>query len=174
MKKEIKLIMSGFNGVWTNNHIYYDKNGNETKLYNSNDCVGVLFTNLNDIPVIVLTEEHSEIIKSRLEKMKITDYYVGVTNKMKTAKEILNKYNISWEEAAYIGDDINDLPLLKKVGYSAAPAQAPYYVKKEADIILSKNGGDGAFREFVEKYLDEKGILKKTLKKYLSIYDTFD
>ncbi len=174
MKKNIKLIMSGFNGVWTDNHIYYDKKGNETKFYNSNDCIGVLFLNLNNIPVIILTEDHSEIIKSRLEKMKITDYYVGVNNKMKVAEEILDKYNVDWDETAYIGDDINDLPLLKKVGYSAAPAHAPYYVKKEVDTILTKKGGEGAFREFVEKYLDEKGILKNTLDKYLTIYEAVD
>ncbi len=172
--KNIKLFISGYNGVWTNNHIYYDKKGNQTKYFNLNDCIGVAFLKLNNIPVIVLTEDHGEIIKSQLEKLKITDYYVGVSNKIKVAKEILQKYNITWEETAYIGDDINDLPLLKKVGYAGVPAQAPYYVKREVDVILSKNGGEGAFREFVEKYMDESGILKKTLNKYLSIYEAVD
>ncbi len=174
MDKEIKLFISGFNGVWTDNLTYYDKKGNETKYFNSNDCIGVMFLNLNNIPIIILTEDHSEMIKSRLEKMKITDYFVGVNNKIKVAQEILNKYNITWEETAYIGDDINDLPLLKKVGYAAVPAQAPYYVKREVDVILSRNGGEGAFREFVEKYMDEKNMLKNTLDKYLSIYEAVD
>ncbi len=174
MKNDIKLFITDINGVWTNNRVYYDKTGNETKCFNLNDGVGVMFLYLNNIPVVVLTEDRNEMIKRRLQNLKITDYYLGISNKIKTANEILEKYKVSWKETAYIGDDISDLPLLKKVGYAAVPAQAPYYIKKEVDKILSKQGGQGVFREFVETYLDEKGLLKQTIEKYLAVFETME
>jgi len=174
MKNNIKLFITDINGVWTNNRVYYDKNGNETKCFNLNDGVGVMFLYLNNIPLVVITEDQNEIIKLRLKKLKITDYHLGVTNKTKTAEEILKKYNVKWDEIAYIGDDINDLPLLKKAGYAAVPGQAPYYVKKEVPHILTRHGGGGVFREFVEKYLDEIGLLNKTIEKYLTVYESLN
>jgi len=174
MKNNIKLFLTDIDGVWTDSKIYYDKSGNEAKAFNLNDGIGVLFLYLQQIPVVVITEDHNEIIKLRLQKLKISDYHLGITNKLKTAREILKKYDVSWHEVAYIGDDISDLPLLKEVGYSGVPFQAPHYVKKAANHIMSRQGGEGVFREFVEQYLDENEILNETIQKYLTLQENLN
>jgi len=169
MGKEIKLFITDIDGVWTDNSLYYDKMGTESKRFNLGDSVGIMFLYLQNIPVAVISEENNDIIRDRLEKLKVQDLFLGVTNKLSIAENLIKKLGISWGEVAFIGDDINDIQLLEKAGYSAAPAQAPHYVKKHARLTLMKNGGEGAFREFVEKYLDTKGLLNDTIEKYLLI-----
>ena len=80
-------------------------------------------------------------------------------------------YKLDWDEIAYIGDDINDIKLLQKVGLSATPAQAPHYIKKIVDVVLRKEGGKGAFREFVEHYLDDRNLLNDAIEKYLLVLE---
>ncbi len=92
---------------------------------------------------------------------------MGVTNKLQTAEDLCLKLNIMLEEVAYIGDDINDLILLQKVGLSAAPLNAPQYVQKIVNWIIPLKGGDGAFRAFVEKYLEENQLMDKVIQMYL-------
>ena len=90
----------------------------------------------------------------------------SVRNKLHVADELVKSLNISLDEVAYIGDDINDLPLLKACGLSATPASAPDYVKKSVTWTLDKNGGEGAFREFVERILQENNLFQKALNSY--------
>jgi 3-deoxy-D-manno-octulosonate 8-phosphate phosphatase (KDO 8-P phosphatase) len=169
MGKDIKLFITDIDGVWTDNSLYYDKSGHEAKRFNLGDSVGVMFLYLQNIPVAVISEENNEIIRERLEKLKVNDLFLGVTNKLSIAENLIRKYNITWNEVAFIGDDINDIKLLEKAGYTATPAQAPHYVKKYGRLSLMKKGGEGAFREFVEKYLDTQGLLNQTIEKYLLI-----
>jgi len=173
MKNNIKLFITDIDGVWTDSSVYYDKTGNETRKFNLNDSTGLLFLYLLNIPVIVITEENNEILKRRMNKLKVNEFFLGVTNKLAIAEELLEKYNVSWDEVAYIGDDINDIKLMKRVGYSATPAQAPHYIKRVANYVMMRKGGEGAFREFVEKYLDINGLLDSTIEKYLLINESF-
>jgi len=85
---------------------------------------------------------------------------MGVTDKLSKAREICEQMQISFSDVAYIGDDLNDVKLLKEVGFSAVPANAPDYVARYAAIRLQKNGGDGAFREFVERILGPENLNK--------------
>lgn len=147
----IKLVLTDIDGVWTDGGMYYDQTGNEWKKFNTSDSAGVLFCHRLDIPVGILTGEDTEIVKRRAEKVKIDYLFQGVKNKLETASELCKKLNISLKEVAYIGDDIIDLELLAAVGVSGAPANAPEYVQKRVDIVTRKSGGEGAFREFVEK-----------------------
>lgn len=147
----IKLVLTDIDGVWTDGGMYYDQTGNEWKKFNTSDSAGVLFCHRLDIPVGILTGEDTEIVKRRAEKVKIDYLFQGVKNKLETASELCKKLNISLKEVAYIGDDIIDLELLAAVGVSGAPANAPEYVQKRVGIVTRKSGGEGAFREFVEK-----------------------
>lgn len=147
----IKLVLTDIDGVWTDGGMYYDQTGNEWKKFNTSDSAGVLFCHRLDIPVGILTGEDTEIVKRRAEKVKIDYLFQGVKNKLETASELCKKLNISLKEVAYIGDDIIDLELLAAVGVSGAPANAPEYVQKRVNIVTRKSGGEGAFREFVEK-----------------------
>ena len=170
----IKLFITDIDGVWTDGGMYYDTTGNEWKKFNTADSAGVLFLHLLNIPVAIITGEDTEIVTRRSEKLKIDYLFMGVKNKIEVALELCEELKISIEEVAYIGDDINDILLLQKVGLSAAPANAPHYIKKMVNWELDVKGGDGAFRAFVEKYLETKGLLEDTVQKFLLLNATLE
>ncbi len=167
-----KLILTDIDGVWTDGGMYYDNTGNEFKRYNTSDSAGVLFCKLLEIPVGIITGEKNNIVQNRAKKLGIDILFMGVKNKLKLVEELCLKYNISISEVAYIGDDINDILVLKKVGISGCPSNAPSYVKKHCSMILDKEGGSGVFREFVEKILGEE-YLEKALKFYFESLEEF-
>lgn len=148
-----KLILTDIDGVWTDGGMYYDQLGNEWKKFNTYDSAGVLFAHQHSIPVGIITGECTEIVRRRSEKLKIDFLYQGVTDKLMIAKKICNQINCELSDIAYIGDDINDINLLKAVGISACPNSSPEYIKKYALFVTTKKGGEGAFREFVEEIL---------------------
>ena len=145
-----KLVLSDIDGVWTDGGMYYDQTGNEWKKFNTYDSAGVLFLRKLNIPIGILTGENTQIVKNRIEKLGIEYLFMGVKNKLICAKELCKQIQIDLKEVAYIGDDINDVDLLRHVGISAAPANAPDYIKDIVKYRLTKKGGEGVFREFVE------------------------
>lgn len=158
---KIKLILTDIDGVWTDGGMYYDQLGNEWKKFNTSDSAGVLFARNMNIPVGIITGENTEIVKRRADKLKIEYLFQGITDKLTVASELAQQLNITLEEIAYIGDDLGDLALLKKVGFAACPNNAPNYIKSEVNFVTTKSGGEGAFREFVEYLLfDELDINK--------------
>jgi 3-deoxy-D-manno-octulosonate 8-phosphate phosphatase (KDO 8-P phosphatase) len=158
-----KLIITDIDGVWTDGSMYYDQTGNELKRFHTYDSAGVLFARTLNIPVAIVTGETTDIVARRANKLKIDYLYQGVNNKVLVIEELLIKLGLAFEDCAFIGDDINDILLLRKVGFSAATANAPDYVKKEVHYITKHKGGDGAFREFVEYLLNENSVLEKVL-----------
>lgn len=148
-----KLILTDIDGVWTDGGMYYDQTGNEWKKFNTSDSAGILFCKKLNIPVGIITGENTEIVKRRAEKLKIEYLYQGISNKVEVAKKLCCELNISLSEVAYIGDDLGDIELLKIVGFSCAPNNASEYIKKLVHFVTKRNGGDGAFREFVEHVL---------------------
>ena len=160
MKKIPNLVLTDIDGVWTDGGMYYDSKENELKKFNTNDSAGVIFCHKLDIPVGIITGENTSIVKRRAQKLNIDFIYQGVENKLKIALEICSTLNISLDDVAYIGDDILDIELLKSVGISGAPLNAPKYIKSLCKYKLNVNGGDGAFREFIEKIFGYKVISK--------------
>ena len=152
-----KIILTDIDGVWTDGGMYYDNQGNELKKFHTYDSAGVLFARLLNIEVGIITGEQTQIVSRRAEKLQISLLRQGVKNKYQVVQEILNERNIGWDELAYIGDDLNDIQVLKLAGISATPANAPDYIRQTAKWRLETRGGDGAFREFVEKILIESG-----------------
>lgn len=145
-----KLVLTDIDGVWTDGGMYYDQTGNEWKKFNTSDSAGVIFCHKLNIPVGIITCEDTEIVARRAKKLKVDYLCQGVTNKVKVAEELCDQLGLTMEEVAYIGDDLGDMALLKMVGFSGAPANAPTYVKELAKCVTQKRGGEGAFREFVE------------------------
>lgn len=168
-----KLILTDIDGVWTDGGMYYDKTGNELKKYNTSDSAGVLFCKLLEIPVGIITGEQNDIVKNRANKLGIEILFMGVKNKLLIVEELCLKLNISMDEVAYIGDDVNDILVLKNVGISACPISAPNYVKKCTNLILTKEGGNGVFREFVEEILMQNDLLEKALGLYFKSLESF-
>ncbi|THH39516.1 KdsC family phosphatase [Neolewinella litorea] len=164
----IKLFITDIDGVWTDGGMYYDQSGNELKKFNTSDSAGVLFLRLLGIPTAIITGENTEIVKRRAAKLQIDHLYLGVTDKVAVADTLCKQLNININEVAYIGDDINDILLLEQVGLSACPENGPGYVKKIVDWVIPVRGGDGAFRSFVEEYLERNNLLDIVLERYLS------
>ncbi|MBE6335402.1 MAG: HAD-IIIA family hydrolase [Lentimicrobiaceae bacterium] len=151
--KKPRLILTDIDGVWTDGGMYYDQTGNEWKKFHTYDSAGVLFAHQNEIPVGIITGEDTEIVARRAAKLKVDYIFQGVRNKLEVAENLCKELNITLEDVAYIGDDLGDVELLKNVGISATPNSAPDYIKKYSQMVMTKNGGEGVFREFVEKIL---------------------
>lgn len=158
-----KLILTDIDGVWTDGGMYYDGTDVELKKFHTYDSAGVLFAHHLHIPVGILTGENTESVRRRANKLKIDYLYLGVKDKVAVAQKLCEELNIKLNDVAYIGDDINDMLLLKRVGWAGVPASAPEYVKTLASIRLTKRGGEGVFREFVETILT-KDIIEKFVK----------
>lgn len=148
--KKIKLVAMDIDGTLTDGSLYYGKNGEELKRFNVRDGMAVTLMHKNGIKSAIITSENSPIVTARANKLNITDVYLGSRNKTDDIKEIADKNNLSLDEIAFIGDDINDLPALKTVGFSAAPADSSHLILNAVDYICKKNGGHGALREIVE------------------------
>ena len=166
--KKIKLVLTDIDGVWTDGGMYYDQGGNELKKFNTYDSAGVLWCRMLGIPVGILTGETTEVVRRRAEKLKMDYLFQGVADKPAVCEKLCGQLGIALDEVAYLGDDLNDMELLRSVGLSACPASAPEYVKAICDHTLDLKGGEGVFREFVEKHVvgDELPALIEKFKEY--------
>lgn len=161
-----KLVFTDIDGVWTDGGMYYTESGDEFKKFNTSDSAGVLFLKLLDIPTVIITGEQTAMVERRGRKLGVALIKTGVRNKLELAKEICQQQNVSLQECAFIGDDINDINLLHAVGISACPSNAPSYIKSDVDWVIDVQGGSGAFRAFVERLLTSGNLLKEALNRY--------
>ncbi|MGB1295887.1 MAG: KdsC family phosphatase [Flavobacteriales bacterium] len=152
-----KLIITDIDGVWTSGHMFYDEMGNEIKQFHTYDSAGILFCKKLNIPVAIMTGETTNAVERRAKKLKIDYLFQGCKNKTILAQNLCKELNITLEDVAFIGDDINDFELMTKVGFSACPKSAPHYAFKRVHKVLDKKGGEGVFREFVEFIISESG-----------------
>jgi len=162
-----KLVLTDIDGVWTDGGMYYGEDGQEFKRFSTYDSVGVLFLRLNNIPLGIITGEDTTIVERRARKLGIEYVYQGVRNKLQKARELTAELGIALRDVAYIGDEINDIPLMEECGYVAVPYDAPSYMDKYADFRLDVRGGEGAFKEFIIHLLKQNGLYEKTMEKYI-------
>ncbi|MBQ3587011.1 MAG: acylneuraminate cytidylyltransferase, partial [Oscillospiraceae bacterium] len=148
-KAAVKMVITDCDGCLTDGGMYYSENGDELKKFNTRD--GMAFSILRSKGIVcgIVTGEDRDLNRRRAAKMKLDFIRNGLTDKLTVVKEIAAEYGISMEEIAYIGDDINDIDVLKAVGYSFCPADAAVAVKETADTVLSAKGGEGVIREVV-------------------------
>ncbi len=165
---DIKLVITDIDGVWTDGGMYYDNTGNELKKFNTSDSAGVLLLRALNIPVAIISGENTKIVSRRAKKLHIKHTFLGKKNKLDVAKSLCLSLKINLDQVAFIGDDLNDLPLLKEVKISACPNNSPEYIKDKVKIILSKKGGEGVFREFVEKILKDNNLLEHAIEKIIN------
>jgi 3-deoxy-D-manno-octulosonate 8-phosphate phosphatase (KDO 8-P phosphatase) len=163
MKKElkakinkIKLVITDVDGVLTDGGMYYTKEGDIMKRFHARDGMGVTLLRNIGIPTIIITGEQTQMVKMWSKRMKIKQLLDGVKNKELKLNIICKNNNINLNQIAYIGDDINDFNILKKVGLSATPNDGINSIKNICHYICSTNGGYGAFRELVDLILDVK------------------
>lgn len=148
---KIKLLLMDVDGTLTDGRIYLSGCGEEFKAFNIKDGYGIKqILPLHGILPIIITGRKSSIVKKRAKELGITSIFQGVSDKSSTLKTIQKQYGVSYDEMAYIGDDINDLPIISNVAITACPADAADEIKNAVKYLCSKKGGEGAVREFIE------------------------
>lgn len=155
--EKVKVIITDVDGVLTDTGIYYGQNGEAYKRFSVRDGMGVeRLRKYSGIETIIITGENSGTVKSRAEKLKINEYYLGVQKKEELLDTIKRKSGFEAENIAYIGDDTNDFEIMKLVGFTATPSDGMSFIKDIADYICETKAGYGAFREFAELIISLK------------------
>lgn len=155
--KKIKLLLTDCDGVLTDTGVYYSANGEELKRFSIRDGMGVeRLRKFADVETGIITGENSGTVAQRAKKLKITNLYLGIKDKVATFNEIIAEHNLSPEEIGYIGDDTNDVGIMKLCGLTACPADATKFAKAVADVVVDSKGGHGAFRDFAELIIISK------------------
>jgi 3-deoxy-D-manno-octulosonate 8-phosphate phosphatase (KDO 8-P phosphatase) len=160
--RRIRLILLDVDGVLTNGDITYGTLTNEDgpveiKTFDVHDGYGIVQALARGIVVGIITARNSKIVRMRAEELGISELYQGSFNKLEHYETVLRKYSLRDEEAAFMGDDLFDIPVLQRVGLSAAPANARPEVKRKVDLVTAASGGKGAVREFIDMIFRAQG-----------------
>ncbi|MEA3419195.1 MAG: HAD-IIIA family hydrolase [Campylobacterota bacterium] len=159
----IELIVLDVDGTMTNSHITYSENGDEIKAFNVKDGLAIVSWMKLGKKVAIITGRSSQIVERRARELHIEHFYQGVEDKLAKLAELTEKLDISMENVAAIGDDLNDYSMLKAAKISFVPSDASSYVDRIASVILTKRGGDGAVREMIEYLVRAEGLEEKFL-----------
>jgi 3-deoxy-D-manno-octulosonate 8-phosphate phosphatase (KDO 8-P phosphatase) len=149
----IRLFLIDVDGVMTDGGIYYSSSGEELKKFNIQDGYGLVKLQQAGVTVGIITGRMSKMVARRVEELGITEVYQNLDNKLAVYESIKKKMNLTDAHIAYMGDDEFDLPVLERVGFSAAPADAVGAVQKRVHFISARNGGQGAVREIADLIL---------------------
>jgi len=161
---KIKLIISDVDGVLTDGTIYKGPDDMELKQFCVQDGTAVAMAKTAGFLLAFISGRFSQATEIRLKELKVSDVYNGTLNKLIPYEDLKKNYNLVDEEIAYIGDDLIDIPVMEKVGLSAAVQNAYPQVKEKAKFVTKANGGEGAYREFIDWILIESGKYNQCLK----------
>jgi len=154
--KLIKIVLTDVDGVLTDGGMYYSPSGDIMKKFHTRDGMGINLLLRNNIKTVIITKEKSIIVKNWAKEMNVFEVRMGVKRKELELSKICNKFHLTKNEIAYIGDDVNDIDLMKKVGLSSTPKDGIEQAKQIVDYICKSKGGEGAFREFADLILAKK------------------
>ena len=163
----IELVVLDVDGTMTDSRITYSQKGDEIKSFNVKDGLAIASWRKLGKQVAIITGRRSEIVARRAKELHIEHFYQGVHNKREVLEKLLENLDLTMDNVAAIGDDLNDLQMLKAAKISFVPRDASAYVDKIATVILSKKGGDGAVREMIEKLIVQEGLEEKYLNLWL-------
>jgi len=161
--KKIEILLTDVDCVLTDCGMYYDKRGDSMKKFHTRDGMAVTLLRKKSIPTIIVTKEKTIIVRKWAKRMKVYKTYDGIVDKVSILSKICKTFNVKSEQVAYIGDDVNDLELLKNVGFSAVPNDAISEAKIIADYICKTNGGNGVLREIADLVISAKFGTRKKL-----------
>jgi len=148
--QRINYLVLDVDGVFTDGKVAFNKEGEFSKSFDMRDGMGLEILREHQVTVMVMTSENSEVVKQRMKKLKIKDVFLGIKDKYSCLDSICAERNISSNEIAYIGDDVNDLSNMLRAGWSFCPSNATKPIKFHADVTLSNKSGQGAIREVSE------------------------
>lgn len=151
--KKIKMLATDVDGVLTDSGMYYSENGDEMKKFSTRDGMGLVLLRKAGYKLAIITSEDTKIVERRAAKLKIADLFQGARDKVASMEILMKRHALTWDEVAYIGDDVNDLDVMKRVGFAATPADGTAQNKKVAHYVTKKNGGGGCVREICDLLL---------------------
>jgi 3-deoxy-D-manno-octulosonate 8-phosphate phosphatase (KDO 8-P phosphatase) len=169
--QRVKVLLYDVDGVLTNGDITIipqaDGHGTEVKSFSAHDGMGISIARLAGLRIGWVTKRQSQVVAIRARDLKIDHVYQGQNNKVDALTKIIADEKCTLEEIAYVGDDIIDLPVMRKVGLAIAVANARIQVKSMAHYVTPMRGGEGAGRDAIDFILNARGILDQTIEKYL-------
>jgi len=151
--QNVKLVITDVDGVLTDGGLYYTSEGLTMKKFNVKDGMGMKLLRENGIKNAIITTDTSDLVQLRAERIKVDYLFMGIWDKENKMKEICKLENIEPNNVAFIGDDVNDIGIIKEVGISACPSDAVDDIKDIVNLVLQKGGGEGVFREFANMVL---------------------
>jgi 3-deoxy-D-manno-octulosonate 8-phosphate phosphatase (KDO 8-P phosphatase) len=163
--KKIKLLILDVDGVLTDGRIIYDNFGDELKFFNVNDGLGVYLLRKAGIKTVIITAKKTRAVIKRARDMRVQAVYSN-HYKLKIYQGVLKRFRVKDEEVCFMGDDLLDLPIVRRVGLAAAPPNAIEEVKNSAHYITRKYGGRGAVREVIEIILKSQGLWDRVISEY--------
>ena len=165
--KKIKLLILDVDGVLTDGRLFFDNDGNEYKSFHARDGHGIKLLQKTGVVVAVISGRKSVTVERRMKQLGVDFVYQGHENKISAFEEILEKIGIKPDEAAHVGDDLLDLPLMQRVGLAVAVQDANFAVKQYADWCTTTAGGLGAVREVCDLIMQAQGSFEAILNDYL-------
>ena len=166
--KAIRILILDVDGVMTDGKIIYDDDGKEIKIFDVKDGHGIKLLMRAGIDVAIITARESKVVLHRARNLGIEMVYQKAMDKVIAFEDILKKRQLSPQETAYIGDELVDIPLLRRVGFAVTVKDAVADVKKRIDYITAKNGGCGAVREICELILKVQGKWEQVTARYFN------
>ncbi|MGB7061735.1 MAG: HAD-IIIA family hydrolase [Candidatus Zixiibacteriota bacterium] len=157
LAKNVKLLILDVDGVLTDNGLYLDDKGIESKRFNVVDGMGIWLAHKAGIKVALISGRPSKATQFRASQLRIKHVYLGQPDKIKAYRRLRTNLKLKDDQIAYIGDDLLDVPLLKQVGLPICVRNANARVKRFAKLVTKAKGGDGAVREVVDFILKAKG-----------------
>jgi len=151
--KRVRLFATDVDGVLTDAGMYYSESGDELKKFNTRDGMGIKLLQRVGLITALITMEETKLVTRRGEKLAIPEVHQGAGDKLAVLRDLVARHDLTLQEVAFMGDDVNDLGALQAVGFSAAPADAMPAVLKVVDYVCRKGGGEGAVREVVDLIL---------------------
>lgn len=164
----VRLFLTDVDGVLTDGGIILDGNGQETKRFHVRDGHGIKMLQRAGVAVGIITGRSSEVVAVRARELGVGIVRQGAFDKVAAWREILAERGVRPEESCYVGDDIVDVPILRGVGFSAAPSDAEPYVREAVDYVASRPGGRGAVREIIDFLLKANGSWETVTAKYFA------
>lgn len=165
--KKIKLLICDVDGVLTDGGLYFDREGNESKRFHSQDGLGLKLLMDNGIQVAIVSARSAPSVAQRMKNLGIKHYYQGQENKKIALLELAQTLDLDLSEIAYIGDDLIDLPILTRVGLAVGVVNSVKDILPFVDYTTKKSGGQGAVREVCDKILKAQNLYDKILQDFL-------
>jgi 3-deoxy-D-manno-octulosonate 8-phosphate phosphatase (KDO 8-P phosphatase) len=163
----IRLIAFDVDGVMTDGGLYFSDSGEEFKQFNSLDGHGLKMLRASGVDVAIITGRTSRCVEARAKNLGITHVFQGVEHKLETMVDLLNELKLSRDAAAYMGDDVVDLTVMRHVGLAISVPESPLLVQKHSHYVTQRGGGHGAVREACELIMSAQGTLDAQLAPYL-------